>query len=95
METAAPRLSMYLFVALSTECNHVLFLVATRLAAEFQVVYLQVLHAPADLASPAVAFQHLPAQLAITHRIEPQSRALAADLLYEAFRLTSDRKTSC
>ena len=39
---------MHLFVAFSAQCDQVLFLVATRLAAEFEVVYLQMLHAPAD-----------------------------------------------
>ena len=39
--------------------DQILFLVATRLTAETDVMYLQVLHATADLAAPAVAFQHL------------------------------------
>jgi hypothetical protein len=34
------------------------FLIAAGLAAEFEVVHLQVLHAAADLAPPAVAFQY-------------------------------------
>ena len=82
-------------VAFGAQRDQVLFLVATRLAAEFEVVYLQVLHAPADLASPAVALQHLPMQFAVAVRIESESRAFAADLLHEAFRLTSERKASC
>ena len=88
--------SMHPFVAFGAQCDQVLFLVATRLAAKFEMMYLQVLHVSADLAAPAVALQHLPMQLAIARRIEPDSRAFAADLpLHEAFRLTSDRKTSC
>ncbi len=75
--------------------NQVLFVVATRLAAEFAVVYLEVLHAAANLASPAVALQHVPMQFAVVVRIESESRAFAADLLHEAFRLTSERKASC
>ena len=39
------------------------------------MVYLQMLHATADLASPAVAFQHLPMQFAVVRRIESESRA--------------------
>jgi hypothetical protein len=51
------------FVAFGAQRDQVRFLVATRLAAEFEVVHLQVLHAAAELASPAVAFQHQAVQL--------------------------------
>jgi hypothetical protein len=86
---------MHPCVAFSAQGDQVLFLVATGLAAEFEVVYLQVLHASANLAAPAVPLQHLPMQFAIAGRIESESRALAAERLHEAFRLTSDRKASC
>jgi hypothetical protein len=49
-------------VTLGAQRDQVLFLIATRLAPKFEVVYLQMLHATADLASPAVAFQHLAVQ---------------------------------
>ena len=65
-------------MAFRAQRDQVLFLVATRLAAEFEVVHLQVLHATADLASPAVALQHLPMQFAVAVRIESQSRALGS-----------------
>ena len=42
------------------QCDQVLFHVTARLAAEFEVMHLQMLHATANLASPAVAFQDLP-----------------------------------
>jgi len=88
--------SMHLFVALSAQGDQILFLVATGPATQFEVMHLQVLHAPAHLASPAVALQYLEMQAFIARRIEPDSRTFAADLpLHEAFRLTSDRKTSC
>ena len=51
---------MDLRVAVGAQCDQILFHVATRLASEFKVMHLQVLHATADLASPAVALQHLP-----------------------------------
>jgi hypothetical protein len=41
-------------MAFGTQRDQVLFLVATRLAAEFDVAYQLVLHAAAELASPAV-----------------------------------------
>jgi hypothetical protein len=87
--------SMRLFVALSAKRDQVLFLVATRLAPQFEVMDLQVLQTTASLASPAVALQHLPMQFAVALRIEPKSRTFGADGLHEAFRLTSDRKISC
>lgn len=43
-------------VAFGAQPDQVLFHVATGLASEFDVVDLQVLHAAADLASPAIAF---------------------------------------
>jgi len=86
---------MHAFVAFSAQRDQVLFHVATRLASELEVVHLQVLHATANLASPAVALQHPAVQVAVAGRIESDSWAFAADLLHEAFRLTSERKASC
>ncbi len=79
---------MHPFVAFSAHCDQVLLLVAARLAPELEVVYLKVLHAPAQLAAPAVALQHLPMQFVVAVRIESKSRGFAADLLHEAFWLT-------
>jgi hypothetical protein len=75
---------MHLFVAFSAERDQVLFDIASRLAAKLEVVYLQVLHATADLATPAVAFQHLAMQFAIARRVEPESRAFGWDFLQGA-----------
>jgi hypothetical protein len=54
------------------------------LASEFNVVHLQILHAPACLASPAIALEHLPMQLAIAARVESQTRTFAANSVHEA-----------
>jgi len=86
---------MHPCVTFSAQRDQVLFLVAARLAAEFEVMHLQILHATADLAAPTIALQHPPMQFAVGVRIESESRAFAADLLHEAFRLTSERKASC
>jgi|SRR5271165_5746982 len=69
---------MRLFVTFGAQRDQVLFHIATRLAAEFEVVYLWVLHATASLASPAVALQHLPMQFAVAVRIESESGLRAA-----------------
>ena len=82
-------------MAFSAERDQVLFLVATRLASQFEVMHLQALHATADLAAPAVALQYLAVQFAIARRGESKSRAFAPDLLHEAFWVTSERKASC
>jgi hypothetical protein len=71
---------MHLFVAFSAECDQVLFLVATRLAAELEVVHLQILHATANLAAPTVALQDLSMQFAIARLIESRPRAFGGDL---------------
>ncbi len=59
------------------------------------MVYLEVLHATATLASPAVALQHLAMQFAIPGCIQSEPWALALKCLHEAFRFTSERKASC
>jgi hypothetical protein len=46
-------------VTFRTNSDQVLFLIATRLAAESLVVHLETLPSTTDLASPAVASQHL------------------------------------
>jgi hypothetical protein len=52
------------------------------------MVHLQMLHAAAQLAAPAVALQHLPMQLVVAVRIKSKSRGFAPNLLHEAFWLT-------
>ena len=61
------------------------------MAAEFEMMHLQIPHAAASLAAPSVAFQHLPMQVSITRRVESKSRTFSADLLHEAFWLTSEK----
>ena len=62
---------MHTCVAFRAQGDQILFLVATGLATKFEVMYLQVLHATAVLASPAVALQHLPMQCrdSSSHRV--------------------------
>jgi hypothetical protein len=89
------RISTHSFGAFRAQGDQVLFFVSARLAPWFQMVYLQMLHATADLASPAVTFQYPTMQLAVCIRVEPESRVLGWNLLHEAFRATSERKASC
>jgi hypothetical protein len=87
---------MHLFVTFGAQRDQVRFHVATRMTAELEVVHLQMLHASASLASPAVAIQHLVVQFAVVVRIKSDSWPFRLDLpLHEAFRLTSERKASC
>lgn len=80
---------MHQFVAFSAHRDQVLFLVGTRLASQFEVMHLQVLHPAAGLAAPAVALQHPPMQFAVVLRIEPKWGPFGKEGLHEAFRLTS------
>lgn len=61
---------MHLCVAFGAERDQVRFLVPARVATELKVVYLQVFHAPAELAAPAIALQHLAVKYAIAARVE-------------------------
>jgi len=56
---------MHARVAFSAQGDQILFLVATGLAPEFEMMPLQVPHASTSMASPAVAIQHLPMQFAV------------------------------
>jgi len=56
---------MHLFVAFGAQRDQVVFFVATRMAPEFEVVPLQVVHATANLAAPSIALQHLSMQSAV------------------------------
>jgi len=80
---------MHLFVAFGTQRDQVLFLVPAGLAAELEVMHLQLLHAAAELAAPTVALQYLAMQRAISRRIKPESWGPGADGVHEAFRTTS------
>ena len=51
---------MHLFVALRAQCDQILFHIAAGLAPQLEVMDLEVRHAAAELAAPAVAFQYLP-----------------------------------
>jgi hypothetical protein len=64
---------MDLRVTFSTQCHQLLLRVATRVASKFKVMYLQVLHAAANLATPAVPPQDLSVQFAVVLPIEPES----------------------
>src|ERR1700690_690064 len=87
--------SMHFFVTIGAQCDQVLFHIAARLAAELEVMHLQILRAAAELGAPAIALQYPTMQLAVAVRVEPESRAFGRDLLHESFRTTSDRKASC
>jgi hypothetical protein len=76
---------MHARVAFSAQRDQIRFLVATRVAAKFEVVYLQILHATANLASPAVALQHLPMQFAVAVHIKSDSWALDVDIVLHDF----------
>jgi hypothetical protein len=86
---------MHPFVAFCAQRDQILFDIASRMAAELKVMHLQIVHATAILAAPAVALQHLSMQFAIARGVESQSRVLGWDPLHEAWPATSDRKTSC
>jgi hypothetical protein len=52
-------------MAFYTQCDQIFFKVTARVASEFDVVYLETLHAAATLAAPAVALEHSLMQLVV------------------------------
>jgi len=83
---------MYLCMAFSAQGHQVPFGVIPPKTTKLDVVNLQIPHAAANLASPAVPLQHLPTQFAVALGIEPEARAFRTDR--QARPLTSDRKIS-
>ena len=58
-------------VATDAEGHQVLLGVVSQSAAWVDVVYVEISKAPAALAAPPVALQHLSAQCSIGRRVEP------------------------
>ena len=50
-----------------------------------EVMYLQVLHAPAGLASPIIPFEDLAVKCKVTLRVKLDSPAFGSGVLHEAF----------
>jgi hypothetical protein len=82
------------FVAAGAQGNQIQVVIWTLLAAQLLVVDLQVLSGTADLAVPAIAAQHLFAELFVELRIKPQSRSSGSNLVHEASSVTWCRKAS-
>ena len=65
MAFADPSAVMQVGVACSAKGDQIFFAIFARLAAELFVMNLQVRHSSAELASPAVAAQHLLTELLV------------------------------
>ena len=57
-------------------------------------MHLQILHATADLTSPAVPLQHLPMQFVVVRRIESEPRIFDTDIVHDACPATPDKNAS-
>ena len=64
---------MHSGMACRTKCNQILLRIVAGLAAEFFVMDFKIGHCATRLASPAVAMQHLVAQIVVLAGIEPQA----------------------
>ena len=87
--------SMHLFVALSAQGNQILFLITTRVASKFEVVYLQILHAAAKLATPAVALQDFTTELTVRFRVQLQAWPFGSNSSQGATRTHSMNSFLC
>ncbi len=58
-------------------------------------MYLQISHAAADLAAPAIPLQNLLVQFAVGFVIEPNSRAFPAWVLHEGSTLIWAKNVPC
>jgi hypothetical protein len=65
---------MHSRVACVTQRDQIFLRIVARVAAEILVVHLEVGHRAARLASPAIAMQHLVAQLFVRHGLKPAHR---------------------
>ena len=79
---------MHASVASGTKGNQVLIGIVARLATKFLVVNFKVRHRAARLASPAIAAQHLVAQLFVQLGIKPQGTKFWLGTIHDTFRVT-------
>ena len=75
-------------VAYRTKCDQVLLGIIAEVTAKFLVVNLKIGHCATQLASPAVATQHLVAQTVVLVGIEPQACVFRSDPSHDAFSVT-------
>src|SRR6266849_8662643 len=85
---------MQVVVALGAGRDQILQGIVAHPTARLDVVHLKLGDAPAKLAAPPIALQHLPAQPSIGFRVKSQSRASWAKWHHEAFR-TCSRNSCC
>ena len=83
---------MHSRVASGTQCDEILFAVISGSAPKPNVVYLEILRAPAQLATPTVPFEHLLMKDLVVFRIKPNPLSFRGESAHEAF-LT--RSTNC
>jgi len=79
-------------MAAGAQADQVRVVIRAVLAAQLLVVDLQVLSGTTELALPAIAAQHLFAQLFVELVVEAQARSLGSNPFHEAFPVTSCRK---
>jgi hypothetical protein len=71
---------MGILVALGAKNHEIFGRVITQSASRLNMVDLKILHAPARLATPAIALQNFPTELAISLWVKPQAGSVRADL---------------
>ena len=86
---------MQLLVTPGTESDQVLFGIVSQPAAQVDVVDLEVGAPAAVLAAPAIALQHLLAQLTIGLRVEPEPGAAREQASHDAFLSCSKNCRRC
>lgn len=67
---------MHFSVAIGADGDQILALIVTKLAAQLDMMHLEVLRSSAVLASPAIARKYLATELLISSRFQPQARSL-------------------
>lgn len=80
------------FMAAGAQSYQVRFIVVAPLAPQLLVVDMQILPGTTELASPAIASQHLFSELVVWLWIEPQAWPLGSNPGHEAFSVTWCRK---
>jgi hypothetical protein len=72
-------------MACSAKCDQIFFAIVAGVAAELFVMNFQVGHRSAELASPAIAAQHLVPELLVQNGVQPQPRTLMQNPIHDAF----------
>ena len=79
-------------VAIETQCDKIVFMISTRVAAKPLMMHFKICHRTAQLAAPAIAPQYLLAKSPVVFLLKPNRRLFGNNAVHCACPLRDVRK---